>query len=261
MKSAIKGYFQWAHSYGLASEIRTDDGPGFRTEFTEAVSEVGTRHINSSAYNPTSNGCAERGVGQIKSVLEKLGKKNILSQEFLNFVVYKINSHISKDTGSALQRFFGRPVQTYIPTLVKKSFDQAAAIRRRSEEQLAIAQKLGRRSADVFKKDDLVVCQNSRTGKWTVRGRIIKARTAEDGSVRTFEVKTESGTTTLRNARFIRHQTKKKDVSWAADGTNPDDAAEPETSNSPGSSGSPDTDIVTEHRRVSERLAARENRF
>ena len=29
MKSAIKGYFQWSHSYGLASEIRTDDGPGF----------------------------------------------------------------------------------------------------------------------------------------------------------------------------------------------------------------------------------------
>ena len=271
MKSATKGYFQWAHSYGLASEIRTDDGPGFRSEFTEAVQEVGTKHINSSAYNPTSNGCAERGVGQIKSVLEKLGKKNILSQEFLNFVVYKINSHVSKDTGSALQRFFGRPMQTYIPTLVKKSFDQAAAIRRRSEEQLAIAQKLGRRSADSFKKDDLVVCQNSRTGKWTVRGRIIKARTAEDGSVRTFEVKTESGTTTLRNARFIRHQTKKKDVSWAADETEPDDTAELKTkpddaaargtSSSPGSPGSPGTDIVTEQRRVSERLAARENRF
>ena len=110
------------------------------------------------------------------------------------------------------------------------------------------------------------MCQNSRTGKWTVRGRIIKARTAEDGSVRTFEVKTESGSITLRNARFIRHQTKKKDVSWAVDDTKPDDAAEPENSSSPGSSspgtsGSPDTDIVTEHRRVSERLAARENRF
>ena len=252
----------WAHSYGLASEIRTDDGPGFRSEFTAAVNEVGTTHINSSAYNPSANGCAERGVGQIKSILEKLGKKNTLSQEFLNFVVFKMNSHESKDTGSALQRFFGRPVQTYIPSLIKKSFDQAAAIKRRSQEQLAIAQKLGRRSADVFKKDDLVVCQNSRTGKWTVRGRIIKTRTAEDGTVRTFEVKTESGTTTLRNARYIRHQTKKKDVRWAADGaTKPDDAAEPDTSSSPGSSGRPGTDIVTEQRRVSERLAARENRF
>ena len=89
--------------------------------------------------------------------MERLGRKNLLSQEFLNFVVYKINSHVSKETGSAIERFFGRPVQTYIPTLVKKSFDQAAAIRRRSEEQLEIAQKLGRRSADVLKKNDLVV--------------------------------------------------------------------------------------------------------
>ena len=124
---------------------------------------------------------------------------------------------------------------------------------------MAIAQKLGRRSADVFKKDDLVVAQNSRTGKWTVRGRIIKTRTAEDGTVRTFEVKTESGTTTLRNARYLRHQTKKKDVRWAADGaTKPDDAAEPDTSSRPGR---PRTSIVTEPRRTSERLAERENRF
>ena len=83
---------------------------------------------------------------------------------------------------------------------------------------MAIAQKLGRCSADVFKKDDLVVAQNSRTVKWTVRGRIIKTRTAEDGTVRSFEVKTESGTTTLRNARHLRHQTKKMQVRWAADG-------------------------------------------
>ena len=82
----------------------------------------------------------------------------------------------------------------------------------------------------------MVVCQNTTTGKWTVRGRIIKARTAEDGSVRTFEVKTESGSITLRNARFIRHQTKMKDVSWAVDDTRSDDAAEHENSSSPGSS-------------------------
>ena len=83
-------------------------------------------------------------------------------------------------------------------------------------------------------------------------------------------MKTETGSTTLRNARFIRHQTKKKVISWAADGTKPDGAAELETKpddaargtdSSPGSAGSSGTDIVTEQRRVSERLAARENRF
>ena len=95
-----------------------------------------------------------------------------------------------------------------------------------------------------------------------MRGRIIKTRTSEDGTVRSFEVKTESGATTLRNARHLRHQTKKMTVRWAADGaTKPDDAAEPDTSSRPGRPGRPRTSIVTEPRRTSERLAERENRF
>ena len=133
----------------------------------------------------------------------------------------------------------------------------------RAEEQLAVAQKLGRRSADTFKKDDLVVAQNSRTGKWTIRGRIIKTRTAEDGTTRSFEVKTDAGNTTLRNARHLRHQTKKMQVRWAADEEpKPDDAAEFDTSSSrPGRPGRPGTSLVTQPRRTSERLAALENRF
>ena len=225
MKSAIRGFFQWSHSYGLASEIRTDDGPGFRGEFKEAVEEVGTRHVNSSAYNPSPNGAGERGVGQIKQVLEKLGSRNLLTQEFLNFICFKINSNMNRNTGSALERFFGRTVQTYIPSLFRKEFDQASAIKKRSDEQYQIAMKLGRRSADTFKKQDLVVCQNPRSGKWTVRGRIIETRQAEDGSSRSFLIKTESGATTLRNARFIRHQTKKKMVAWSDVGMGADDAA------------------------------------
>merc|ERR1712215_343014 len=171
----------------------------------------------------------------------------------------------TKETGSALQRFFGRTIQTYLPELVKRSFDQAAAIKKISEEQLAIANKLGRRSADKFKTGDLVVCQNTTTGKWTVRGRIIKARTADDGSVRTFEVKTETGKVTLRNSRYLRHQTKKKDVSFAMDESRPDEAAESDCSGYDSSTSDTSDSFVTmpvpEPRRVSERLARKENRF
>ena len=181
----------------------------------------------------------------------------------MNFICFKINSNVNKDTGSAIERFFGRPVQTYIPSLIRKQFDQAAAIKKRSDEQLQIAKKLGRRSADTFKKQDLVVCQNPRSGKWTVRGRIIETREAEDGSSRSFVVKTESGATTLRNARFIRHQTKKKGVSWTDGGQETDDAAArgsvTNLDNSGGSGGS-GADVVAGQRR-SERLAGRENRF
>ena len=119
---------------------------------------------------------------------------------------------------------------------------------------------MGYRSVDVFKPNDLVVAQNSRTGKWTIRGRIIKTRTAEDGTTRSFEVKTDAGNTTLRNARHLRHQTKKMQVRWAADEEpKPDDVAEFDTSSS--RLGRPGTSLVTQPRRTSERLAALENRF
>ena len=253
MKSATRGYLKWAHSYGIAAEIRTDGGPGFGSEFSEGCKTIGTNHIKSSAYNPASNGAAERGVGQIKSLLEKLGKKSLLSQDYLNMIVFKINSHVTRNQGSALMRFFGREVVTYMPTLVKKRFDQAALIQKRAEQQMQVAKKLGRRSVDTFKTGDLVVAQNARTGKWTIRGRVTKARTAEDGTSRSFKVETEAGKTTLRNARHLRHQSKKMNVSFSADvdSANDDEAhVELDTSS-----------LVTRPDRVSERLAALRKRL
>ena len=99
-----------------------------------------------------------------------------------------------------------------------------------------------------------MVAQNARTGKWTIRGRVTKARTAEDGTSRSFEVETEAGKTTLRNSRHLRHQTKKMQVSFSADvDSKPDDEAceESDTSSS----------LVTKPSRISERLAALRNRL
>ena len=93
-----------------------------------------------------------------------------------------------------------------------------------------------------------------------MRGRIVETREAEDGTSRSFVIKTESGSKTLRNARFIRHQTKKKDVSWIDEGQETDDAAARGSVTNLDSSGGLDSDIATEPRR-SERLAERENRF
>ena len=146
-----------------------------------------------------------------------------------------------------------------MPSLVKKSFNQAALIQKRSEEQLAVAKKLGRRSVDTFKAGDLVVAQNARTGKWTIRGRITKARTAEDGTSRSFEVETEAGKTTLRNSRHLRHQTKKMQVRFSADvDPKPDDEACEESDTTSSKSG---TSLVTQPSRISERLAALRNRL
>ena len=118
---------------------------------------------------------------------------------------------------------------------------------------MQVAKKLGRSSVDTFKTGDLVVAQNARTGKWTIRGRVTKARTAEDGTSRSFEVETEAGKTTLRNARHLRHQTKKMNVSFSADvdsGNDDEASVESDTSS-----------LVTRPGRVSERLAALRKRL
>ena len=50
------------------------------------------------------------------------------------------------------------------------------------------------------------------TKRWTIKGKIVEGREAEDGSVRSFVIKKENGRTTIRNSRQLKFQpTKKKE--------------------------------------------------
>ena len=91
---------------------------------------------------------------------------------------------------------------------------------------------------DEFKIGDPVVAQNMRTGKWTIRGKVVEGRMAEDGTTRSWVVETEVGRTTLRNSRHLKHQTRKKSVTFA-------DADDYETSADEGHEASADDDMVT----------------
>ena len=97
-----------------------------------------------------------------------------------------------------MERFYGRSVRTYQPELVKKKINHQQLIAARAEMQKKMAAKLGRRSKDDFKEGDQVVCQDMTTKRWTIKGEIVEGREAEDGSVRSFIIKTESGRTTIQ---------------------------------------------------------------
>ena len=103
-ESATKGVEKWSHTY--------DQGLCFAGKFTEWNRSVGINHCVSSAYNPQSNGAAERGVASIKALLTKMGKKGQLSQDELDKIVFKLNAHQTAKEGSALERFYMRPVKT-----------------------------------------------------------------------------------------------------------------------------------------------------
>ena len=74
---------------------------------------MGINHCVSSAYNPQSNGAAERGVASIKAVLTKMGKKGQLTQEELDTIVFKLNGHQTAKEGSLLERFYMCPLSRH----------------------------------------------------------------------------------------------------------------------------------------------------
>ena len=121
--------------------------------------------------------------------------------------------------------------------------------------QQKTAEKLGRRSKDDFKVGDRVLCQDMKSMKWTIRGEVIESREAEDGSVRSFIIRTEMGRTTLRNARHIKFQAQApKRVSFAGLASDSDEAAEMIGGTDEAAEIALETDATEP--RVSDRLAA-----
>ena len=58
----------FAQGCGLPRIIRSDSGPQFRSNWLEAI---GVIRETSSAYNPQSNGLAEKAIQDIKNILKK----------------------------------------------------------------------------------------------------------------------------------------------------------------------------------------------
>ena len=59
----------WFVEYGYPEHIRTDGGPQFRRDFKAYYDKHYIHHELSSPYNPESNGLAEAGVKNMKSLI------------------------------------------------------------------------------------------------------------------------------------------------------------------------------------------------
>ena len=216
---ALKGTHKWCFTYGLPHSIRSDDGPAFRQGFTDYLTGLGIEHKNSSAYNPSSNGLAERGVRQLKDVLKKVKKP---SGEKLRELIFDINNHQQPQQGSASERFFRRGPRTVLPNSIKREVEHRSLIKARHQKQEKISKNKGRTSKDIFKEGDKVVLQNPKTKRWTEYGTVNLRRTADDGSHQSFEIQLDTGGSALRNKRFMKHaaQTLRKQVSFNLDADN-----------------------------------------
>ena len=108
----------WFYLYGFPSRLRSDGGPQFRGRFTQWLKSLGIVHEQSSSYNPTSNGLAERSVGVVKNMLKKEGA---VKGDRLERLMFTLNA-MSRESGagSALDHFLGRSVKSHLPNASHK---------------------------------------------------------------------------------------------------------------------------------------------
>ena len=162
---------------------------------------LGIDHVVTSAYNPQSNGLAERGVRQIKDVIKKTRTKP--TPAMLREICFDVNDHVRPVGGSAAERFFRRGVKSKLPNSIIRQLDQNALIRQRHAKQIRIAQQKGRSSKDQFTIQDKVIVQDMMTKRWTIKGDVTSVR--YDNSIQSYEITSDDGTKYVRNKRFIKH--------------------------------------------------------
>ena len=95
-----------------------DGDSQFRGRFTEWCTSLGIVHEQSSSYNPTSNGLAERSVAVVKNMLKKEGA---VKGDKLERLMFTLNA-MSRESGagSPLDHFLGRNVKSHLPNASQK---------------------------------------------------------------------------------------------------------------------------------------------
>merc|ERR1711954_489143 len=89
--------------------------------------------------------------------------------------------------------------------LMSKELRHEDLMRNRSEKQLKLAKKQGRRISDEFLKGDSVRIQNMRSGRWDKSGLIKKVRRSDDGQGVSFIITLPDGKETICHRSHLRH--------------------------------------------------------
>ena len=112
----------------------------FRSNFEEGLRAMGINLNHSSAYSPQSNSHAKRFVHSCKDIQ----KNKHLNQLQLDEFMLCVNSQVQPEGQcSAVDRFLGRSLISFIPNSFNNTFVWQEAIRKRAE----VRERLVRRPA------------------------------------------------------------------------------------------------------------------
>ena len=173
--------------YGYPERLRTDGGPQFRKEFRNYCKRAHIRHERSSPYYPESNGHAEAGVRQAKSLIEKLG----YGDEYKRGLIDWRNTPAGDGRPSPAQLMFGRPLRHKLVSF--KNVNRSPSVPEPNETKFSPGMK--------------VRVQNPKNRRWNSIMRILERRPS--GS---WELEDIDGNVTTRNERYLRPYVSPKDI-------------------------------------------------
>ena len=117
-ETTCKVFHKYITSYDRPHLVISDGGPAFSTMFINFLNSHHINHRYSSAYRAQSNSPAEKGVRNVKDVLEKIPS---FTDKTVRTVIFNVNQHVSPDgSGSPSDRFFKRRIRTGLPTIIQK---------------------------------------------------------------------------------------------------------------------------------------------
>ena len=182
---------------GFPRTLKADFGPEFRLAFGKWCKDVGIELIHSSSYNSPGNARAERGVGQMKKLMERV---HLAKQDWLlSLSEWRLCPTV--DGPSPAQLFFGRSVRSMVlPELLQEVDQEADRDRRRNQEEVNREKRMTKAPLEMLRRNQKVWLRNKATGRWDIPGRIRGARPHG----RSFVVETRAGGLYLRNRKFIK---------------------------------------------------------
>ena len=185
-------------NYGYPKQIRSDGGPCFASmAFSEFCKKFSIKHEISSAYNPTSNGLAEAGVKNMKSLIAKCKE----AKEDFDSALLEWRTTPKEDGPAPANVFFKRQLRTQLPrVLVGEADDKMHQQRQQQFNNAAERFHDTSRPLPPLNVGQRVAIQDSHSGQWTEQGTVEVVR---EGGL-SYHVKTKAGKLLIRNRKFLR---------------------------------------------------------
>jgi len=206
----IAGLTELFSRTAIPDQLWSDRGPQFTAKaFQEFAREWGFQHLMSSPHYPQSNGRAEAAVKSMKKLIRAAWNGRFLDTNKLcrSLLQYR-NTPSRKDGRSPAQKLYGHPIQDTLPAHSKsfapewqRSTTDATDQANSTLETAKQYYNSSARPLPEIRVGTNVAVQDPHTKLWDTYG-IVTAL----GPHRQYHIKTQRGSTLVRNRRFIRRR-------------------------------------------------------